>query len=68
MKRTFTARIWAEGSQYVAQCVEVEVSSYGDTEEEALDSLKEALELYFEEPISRLQPVIRTFELELDAA
>jgi len=34
----------------VAQCLEVDVASQGETEEEALANLKEALELFFESP------------------
>lgn len=40
--------IYREAENYVAQCLNVDVSSFGDTEAEALDSLREALELYFE--------------------
>jgi predicted RNase H-like HicB family nuclease len=38
-----------EGDYFVAQCLNVDVSSFGDTKEEALTNLKVALELYFEE-------------------
>ena len=41
--------VWKEGKYYVAQCLNVEVSSFGETKKEALDSLDEALELYFED-------------------
>jgi predicted RNase H-like HicB family nuclease len=41
--------VWKEGAQFVAQCLNVEVSSFGDTKEEALKNLEEALELYFED-------------------
>ena len=41
--------VWQEGRHYVAQCLNVDVSSFGETREEALDNLKEALELYFED-------------------
>ncbi|OOC52497.1 MULTISPECIES: type II toxin-antitoxin system HicB family antitoxin [Nocardiopsis] len=34
---------------YVARAVDVEVASQGETEQEALDALTEALELYFED-------------------
>jgi predicted RNase H-like HicB family nuclease len=34
---------------YVACAVDVEVASQGETEQEALDALTEALELYFED-------------------
>jgi predicted RNase H-like HicB family nuclease len=68
MLRDFTAKIWQEGNVYVAQCLELELSSYGDTEEEALDSLREAVELYYEDIPSLTKPLIRTFQVELDAA
>jgi len=41
--------VYKEGKYYVAQCLNVDVSSFGDTEPEALANLKEALELYFED-------------------
>lgn len=50
MKRKFNAVVWKEGKWFVAQCLEVDVASQGHTEEEALANLREALELYFEEP------------------
>ena len=48
MKRPFTATVWREGDWYVSQCLEIDIASQGETEEEALDNLKEALELHFE--------------------
>jgi predicted RNase H-like HicB family nuclease len=50
MRQHFTARVWKEGDWYVAQCREVDVASQGETEEEALANLREALELHFESP------------------
>jgi len=41
--------VWQEGKYYVAQCLNVEVSSFGETRQEALANLDEALELYFED-------------------
>ncbi len=41
--------VWKEGKYYVAQCLNVEVSSFGETRQEALTNLDEALELYFED-------------------
>ena len=41
--------VWKEGQYYVAQCLNVEVSSFGDTKEDALKNLKEAIELYMED-------------------
>ena len=41
--------VWKEGKYYVAQCLNVDVSSFGKTKKEALVNLEEALELYFED-------------------
>lgn len=41
--------VWKEGKYYVAQCLNVDVSSFGKTRKEALANLDEALELYFED-------------------
>ena len=40
---------WKEDVWYVAKSLEVEVASQGHTEKEAMDNLKEGLELYFED-------------------
>jgi predicted RNase H-like HicB family nuclease len=40
--------VWKEGDYFVAQCLNIDVSSFGDTKDEALANLQEALELYFE--------------------
>ena len=41
--------VWKEGKFYVAQCLNVDISSFGKTKKEALKNLQEALELYFED-------------------
>jgi predicted RNase H-like HicB family nuclease len=41
--------VYREGEHCVAQCLNVDVSSFGDSEAEALANLQEALELYFED-------------------
>lgn len=41
--------VWKEGDYFVAQCLNVEVSSFGDTKDEALANLQEALDLYLED-------------------
>lgn len=48
--------VWREGKYYVAQCLNVDVSSFGKTRTEALANLDEALELYFEDA-KTLRPV-----------
>lgn len=45
-KIILTAAVWKEESQYVSQCPELGVSSCGDTRDEALSMLKEAVDLY----------------------
>ena len=50
MTRVFTASVWNEGDWYVAQALEVDVVSQGETFDGALANLREALELYFEPP------------------
>ena len=44
-----TAAITEEDGWYVARCLEVEVTSQGETIEAARANLAEALELYFED-------------------
>lgn len=68
MKRAFAASVWQEGECYVAQALEVDVASYGDSADEALDGLREALELYFEPPTPEFAPKICSVEVEVDAA
>ena len=43
--------VWKEGKYYVAQCLNVDISSFGDTKEDALKNLEEALTLYLEDKI-----------------
>ena len=67
MKRLFTASVLQEDAWFVAQCLEVDVASQGETEEAALASLREALELHFEPPCSTITPQVRTIEVEVGA-
>ena len=41
--------VWKEGKYYVAQGLNVDVSSFGKTKKEALANLQEAIELRFED-------------------
>lgn len=50
--------VYREDEFFVAQCLNVDVSSFGATREEAAANLKEAVELYFEgEPGGIFTPV-----------
>ena len=62
--------VWKEGKYNVSQCLDVEVSSFGKTKKEALEMLREALELYFEDmPIPKKseikRPVLASVQLQL---
>ena len=41
--------VYKEGKYYVSQCLNVDVSSFGETIDEAIAALKEAVALYFED-------------------
>ncbi len=52
--------VWKEGKYYVSWNLNTGISSFGETKKEALDSLEEALSLYFEDtPISKMTKVER---------
>jgi len=48
-KVNFCAEIFREGNVYVGLCPELNVSSFGETVEEARSSLQEAVEAFIEE-------------------
>jgi len=49
MEIQFTTRIFKQGRTFVAQALELDVSSCGGTKEKALSNLKEAVRLFLEE-------------------
>lgn len=53
----FTSIVWREGKYFVAQCLNVDVSSFGKTKADALKNLSEALELYCEDAPRPFQEV-----------
>ncbi len=40
--------VYKEGNYYVSQCINADVSSFGETIDEAISALKEAVSLCFE--------------------
>jgi len=61
-----TAAVTHEPPWYVARCLDVEVASQGESVDAALASLREALELYFEDaplPDSSEPLIIATVEI-----
>jgi predicted RNase H-like HicB family nuclease len=62
----FTAAVTKEGPWYVAQCLEVDVASQGESLEAALANLQEALELHFEDqpaPLHISAPIIAPLDV-----
>ncbi len=68
MKRVFSASVIQEDNLFVAQCLEIDVASQGETEEDALLNLREALELHFESPCATVVPPVRQIEIDIHAA
>lgn len=64
-KYTYNALIYREWDTFVAQCVEYDIASFGDTHEHALEMLKEAISLAHDDitPIEIQSPTITQFDL-----
>ena len=64
-----TAAVTQEGPWWVARCLEVEVTSQGESLEEARANLAEALALYFEDQPEALAdaqaPIITAVDVDL---
>lgn len=63
-----TAAVTREGKFYVAQCLEVDVASQGESVEDALSHLREALELYLEDASAdapRAAPIIAPVDVRV---
>lgn len=72
-RRKFTAIIHVEDGEFVALCPELDVASQGATREEALENLREAVELFLEcadpaEIASRLDGSLTVTEFEAHPA
>jgi len=67
---TLTATLTPEEGGYVARCVEVPVTTEGETIEEALAALREAVELWLEDqPLPQHgHPVVAPFDITVPAA
>lgn len=67
MKKNVNAGVWQECKWFVAQCLEVDVASQGITEQDALDNLREVLQLHFTPPVATILPNVRKIEVEVTA-
>jgi predicted RNase H-like HicB family nuclease len=63
-KLRLSAVIWMEKGQYVSKCPELGVASVGDNPREALENLKEAVELYLEnaEALGMIEEILPSVE------
>lgn len=68
MKQRFSASIWQEAEWFIAQCVQVDVASQGATGDDALENLRDALELHFSPPVATIVPHVRDIEIDIKAA
>ncbi len=66
MKETFTAVVWREGDFYIAQCREFEVASQGETKEDALVNLSEAIEVHLAPPVATILPEVISIQAEVE--
>ncbi|MDL2288466.1 type II toxin-antitoxin system HicB family antitoxin [Oscillospiraceae bacterium OttesenSCG-928-F05] len=62
MSKNFTIAVTQEENWYVATCIENNVASQGKTWDEALENIKEAIALYYEDEneIPEFSPVFVT--------
>ena len=67
-EQQFTAVVRPEDGWFIAQALEVDVASQGESPDGALDNLAEALELHFEPPRPTVLPEIHNLRVKVGAA
>jgi predicted RNase H-like HicB family nuclease len=55
LTRQFSTVITTENRLYVAHCPELDIASQGETIEDAIQNLKEAIELYLEDEDAEIE-------------
>ena len=55
--------LWKEGKYFVAECLNNNISSFGESKKEALENIHEALELYFENEPEYVLQVVEQVEI-----
>jgi len=63
-----TAVVWQEDGWFIAQALEVDVASQGESPEVALENLAEAVELHYEPPRPTVLPAIHHLRVKVGAA
>ena len=66
MTKTFTVAIMREEDWFIAKCVENGVTSQGESIDEAIENLKEAIELFYED--EQIPEFSQTFLTTLEVA
>lgn len=67
MYKNSTITIWKEENHYVAQCLDIDISSFGNSFEEANKNITEAIELYLEDADIESIPSVETPALTITA-
>jgi predicted RNase H-like HicB family nuclease len=65
MNKSFTAYIHKDDDWFVAKCLENSVASQGKTMDEAMNNLREALVLYYEDEVMPVFPQAFVTALEV---
>ncbi len=55
MRFKLSVVIWKEGKYYVSKCPELEVASFGDTINDSVKNLREAVDLYLENTVKLIK-------------
>lgn len=64
----FSAVIQKEGKWYVSWCPELDIASQGETIEEAIENLKEAIELYLEDEDAQIPAAGQVFTTTIEVS
>lgn len=67
MKREIVVSVRQEGGWFVAQALNPDVASQGESVNVALANLREALELYYEPPVPTVPSQLHRLEVEVAA-
>jgi predicted RNase H-like HicB family nuclease len=64
----FSAVIQKEGKWYFSRCPELDIASQGETIEEAIENLKEAIELYLEDEDAQIPAARQIFTTTIEVS
>ena len=65
--KTISYIAWKENNEFVTQCLNVDVASHGNTIDEAIKNLKEAVELYFQDEQDAVMPEVESIFIGKEA-